>query len=375
MQLDELRFYYALYLSKGIGAGRLITLRTYFGSSERIFNASSAQLASAPGIGKIIAQEIHASKELSLKTADEHLTALPEGVSIITFFDTDYPESLRNIFNPPALLFIHGEPALLRLEKNIAVIGSRRITDYGKRVTSDLCKTFAEHGVTVTSGFALGVDTAAHRAVYESGGTTIAVLGSGIDVIYPPSNKSFAKELIASGRGLIASELPLGAKPDAKNFPWRNRIVSGLSSASVIIESDEKGGSMITASIALDQNREVFALPGDVDRPMSRGPNQLLSDNRAKAFRNGLDVLSALEWVNGSSESGKRKSQRKQPHFLTNDDKQLYNILEVAGEPIHIDTIVERSGLDVQTSLVRLLEMEFQDVVRQLPGKFFSTIF
>jgi DNA processing protein len=374
LEADELLYYYALSLSSGIGAGRLVAIRTYFGDSIKAFSANARKLASIPGVGKLTAEEWIATRHENLVRAREHLAKLPETASIITFFDPDYPESLRSTFNPPALLWLNGERSLLQAERIIAVIGTRRITDYGKRVTKDVCVDLAGAGVTIVSGLALGVDTVGQRSIYEAGGSTIGVLGSGMNVIYPPSNKAFAAELVQSGRGLIASELALGTKPDAKNFPWRNRIVSGLAAATVVIESDEKGGSMITASIALDQDRDVFALPGDVDRPMSRGPNLLLAEGRAKPFRNAQDILKGLGWLPDSLRGGKSAPKAHAEH-LSGDQKKLYQLLTDAGEPLNIDAIIERSEIDVQTVLVRLLELEFKDMVRQLPGKHFTTIF
>ncbi len=374
MSFEELKFYYALYLCDGVGAQRLIALRTYFGNAETAYHASAAQLRKVPGLGKGVVEQLQSSKEGALRKSEDDLAALAPGVSILTFFDPEYPDQLKNIYSPPALLFLSGTAALLQQQRNIAVIGSRRMTDYGKRVVESLGKIFAEHNVVITSGFASGIDTAAHRSVFEAGGSTIAVLGSGLDVIYPSTNKAFSKELTASGRGLIISELPFGAKPDAKNFPWRNRIVSGLCSACVIIESEESGGSMITASIAFDQNREVFALVGDIGRPMSKGPNMLLVENRAKPFRTAEDIIRAMEWKSDNNLS-KPELRKNKKVGLTGAEYQLVDILEHAGEPIHIDILSERSGIEVQTALVHLLELEFRDIVRQLPGKHFSTIF
>ncbi|HET9135318.1 MAG TPA: DNA-processing protein DprA [Candidatus Kapabacteria bacterium] len=372
MQASELLYYYALYLSEGIGAQRLVALRTYFGNSEKAFNASSRELSKVPGFGKVIVEQLISLKEESLAIATKQLSSLPEDTTILTFFDEDYPRSLKDIYNPPALLFLRGNRDLLSSERNIAVIGTRKMSDYGRRVVTSVCKSFAEQSIVVVSGFALGIDTAAHKAVFDAGGSTIAVLGSGIDVIYPSSNKQFSKELITSGRGLIISELPMGASPDAKNFPWRNRIVSGLSNASVIIESEEQGGSMITANIALDQNREIYALPGDVDRPMSRGPNFLLVENRAKPFRTAQDILKGLGW---DSPLPKGQPIKDRKIGLSKVEEGLVSILETAAEPVHIDQLAERAGLAVQLVLVHLLDLEFRDIVRQLPGKHFSTIF
>ncbi len=376
MTQSELIVYYAIYLCSSIGSKRLMTLCDYFGNAETALRATELQLRNAPGFGKIIATDFIESREKALETAKKHLDNLPENTVVITYYDTEYPEHLKTIYQPPALLFVSGNPELLKNERNLAIIGSRKMTDYGKRATQSLCAEFAKYNVMVTSGLASGVDTCAHESIFEAGGETIAVLGSGINVLYPSANKGLAKKLTESGRGAIISELPLGAPPEAKNFPWRNRIVSGLSKASIIIESEEKGGSMITASLALDQGRDIFALPGDVSRPMSRGPNQLIFDSRARLFRNAVDILEVLEWVEKPGASIKaRKRQASQRPELSVSEKKIVGILDESGEAVHIDEIVERSGLEVQDALVRLLELEFKDVVRQMAGKHFSTIF
>ncbi|MEP7233801.1 MAG: DNA-processing protein DprA [Ignavibacteriota bacterium] len=376
MSPQELEAYYAIYLSSGIGAQRLMALRDYFGTAEEAFAASEAKLLKAPGFGKIVASDFVTSRGEAMEKARKQLAGLSQDIHLITYYDGEYPDQLKSIFQPPALLFVRGNPELLQAPRNLAVIGSRKMTDYGKRVTKELCAELAKHDVVVTSGFASGVDTAAHEAIYEAGGKTIAVLGSGLNVLYPASNKALARELVASGRGAIISELPPDAPPDAKNFPWRNRIVSGLSRASIIIESEEKGGSMITASLALDQSRDIFALPGDVSRPMSRGPNQLIFESRARLFRNANDILEVLEWVEkpGAKHKSQKRQATKRPE-LSVAEKKIVLILDESGGALHIDEIVERAEMGVQDVLVKLLELEFKDVVRQMAGKHFSTIF
>jgi DNA processing protein len=376
MTWQELEAYYAIYLCDSIGAKRLMTLRDYFGSAETAIASTSSQLRNIPGFGKIIADDFIQSREVALETAKKHLANMPEHIRIITFYDAEYPDHLKSIYHPPAILFIMGNHELLCAPHNLAIIGSRKMTDYGKRITTDLCKEFAKYGVVVTSGFASGVDTCAHESIFEAGGETIAVLGTGIDIIYPSGNKAFAKKLIESGRGAIISELPIGAPPDAKNFPWRNRIVSGLTTASIVIESEEKGGSMITASLALDQGRDIFALPGDVSRPMSRGPNQLIFESRARLFRNATDILEVLGWLEkpGAKFKSQKREASKRPELST-AQKKIVGILDESGGTLHIDEISERSEMEVQDVLVRLLELEFKDVVRQMAGKHFSTIF
>ena len=376
MTPKELEAYYAIYLCDSIGSQRLMALRDYFGSAEIAMTSSASQLRNIAGFGKIIAGGFIESRQKALNTAKKHLDTLSEDVKVITFYDSEYPGHLKSIYQPPALLFVSGNSELLMAQRNLAVIGTRKMTDYGKRTTKELCKEFAREGVVVTSGFASGVDTCAHEAIFEAGGETIAVLGSGINVIYPAGNKTLAKKLIESGRGAIISELPLGAAPEAKNFPWRNRIVSGLTTASIIIESEEKGGSMITAGLALDQGRDIFALPGDVSRPMSKGPNQLIFESRARLFRNATDILEVLEWVEkpGATLKSQKRPAAGRPE-LSSVQKRIVAILDESAGALHIDEIAERSALEVQDVLVRLLELELKDVVRQMAGKHFSTIF
>jgi DNA processing protein len=376
MERRELEFFYAIYLSEGIGAQRLIKLYESFGSAEKAFRAPDSELRRVDGIGDTIAGTFCTTREEAYKHAVDEISRLSSGMEIITYFDEDFPNRLKNIYSPPALLFLHGTKELLSAERNIAVVGTRKMSDYGRRMTEEICRDFALESVTVTSGFASGVDTTAHQAVFEAGGTTIAVLGSGLDVIYPSSNKGFAKKLLESGRGLIISELPLGASPEAKNFPWRNRIVSGLSQATLVIESQESGGSLITAAIALDQNKDVFALPADANRPTSKGPNMLIRENRAKLFRSAEDVLLDLGWKESAKEKERsvRKDQKKRTG-LSLFESTIVAVLDEAGEPIHIDVIAERTGFDIGQLLVHLLELELRDIVNQPGGKYFTTVF
>jgi DNA processing protein len=376
VERDELIAFYALYLTEGIGAKGLMKLYEYAGGSQKAISLSKEQVKKIDGFGEITAESFISSRDANLEASRRLIESLPSDTSIITYYDEDYPVALKNIYSSPALLFVRGERSLLHAEKNIAVVGTRKMTDYGKRATEEFGEYCAKHAITITSGLASGVDTCAHHAVFDAGGTTIAVLGSGINHIYPSSNKSFANKLVESGRGVIVSELPYNAPPDAKNFPWRNRIVSGLSKAVVVIESEEKGGSMITASIALDQNKDIFALPGDISRATSRGPNMLIRESRAKLFRNAEDVLADIGWLDiGVNKRASRKKSVPERKDLSLFEGKIVGILDDAGEPLHIDIIAERADLEVQVLLVQLLELEFKDLVRQLGGKYFTTIF
>ncbi len=365
---------YALYLSEGIGNLRAVSITEHFGSADRAFAASKSELLAINGIGEQTATSFYEKRASTLARAKKALSAVSTEVALISYFDESYPASLKSIYSPPLFLFVHGNAELLHRERTVAVVGTRRMTDYGQSATKDITSGLAATGICIASGFALGVDTCAHRAAFEAAGETIGVLGSGIDVIYPSANKGLARQLIDSGRGALVSEFPLGTGPDAKNFPWRNRIVCGLAQACIVIESDEKGGSMITAEIAQDQGRMLYAVPGDINRVTSKGPNLLLVTNRARPVRNAEDVLRDTGWGSGHLTTEETTSYKNRTS-LTFTESAITNILDSAGSAVHIDVLAERSGVGIQELLVNLLDLEFRDVVRQLPGKYFSTVF
>ncbi|HEY3874783.1 MAG TPA: DNA-processing protein DprA [Candidatus Kapabacteria bacterium] len=372
MDSPELSYYLALHFTSGIGSRRLLALMQYFQTAERAFHASISDILNVPGFGKETGQAIIDSREEALGDAQTQLQKLSEGTRIVTYFDAEYPNDLKKIYSPPPLLFVRGAVELLSEKRMVAIVGSRKTSDYGRQAAREFSEAFVAHGVVVVSGFAKGIDTAAHVAAYESGGRTIAVLGSGVDVIYPFTNKTFSEELLSSGRGAIISELPLGAKPDARNFPWRNRIVSGLARGTVVIESEEQGGSMITASLALDENRDVFAIPGDITRPSSGGPNLLIRESRARLAVSAIQVLEDLGWSGKNGTSTERKQIER--GNLTIFETRIVDVLEAAGGPLQIDALAERAGLEVQDILVQLLTLELKSVVRQMAGKQFTLV-
>ena len=340
----------------------------YFKSAEAAFNAPMRDVMNVPGFGKGTAEVLISDRGEAIKEAAAQIERLPERTSIVTYFDEGYPSDLKATYSPPPLLFVNGNAALLREERMIAIVGSRKTSDYGRRAAKEFAEELIREQVVIVSGFAKGIDTAAHQAAYEAGGKTIAVLGSGVDVIYPYSNKSFSEELVASDRGAIVSELPLGAKPDARNFPWRNRIVSGLARATVVVESEVQGGSMITASLALDESRDVFAVPGDIYRSSSSGPNHLIRESRARLASSGAQVLQDLGWA---GETAAKQPKPVDRAGLSIFEARIIDVLEAAGGPLQVDALAERAGLDVQDILVQLLTLEFKSIVRQMAGKQF----
>jgi DNA processing protein len=372
LEQSELTYYLALHFTSGIGSRRLVALMEYFKSAERAFHAPLREVLNVPGFGKGTAEALISDRDEAIREAAAQIERLPERTSIITYFDDGYPSDLKATYSPPPLLYVRGNAALLCEERMIAIVGSRKTSDYGRRAAKEFAEELIRERVTIVSGFAKGIDTAAHQAAFEAGGKTIAVLGSGVDVIYPYSNKTFSEELAASDRGAIVSELPLGTKPDARNFPWRNRIVSGLSRATIVIESEVQGGSMITASLALDESRDVFAVPGDIYRSSSSGPNHLIRESRARLASSAAQVLADLGWAGENAIA-------KQPKIvdragLSMFEAKIIDVLEAAGGPLQVDALAERAGLDIQDILVQLLTLEFKSIVRQMAGKQFVLV-
>jgi DNA processing protein len=368
VEREELTSFLALHLASGIGAKRLVALYDYFGSAERALYARPDQWQKVEGVGEGVAAALANSRDAALDASRKQIAKLPEGARIVTYYDAEYPALLKNIESPPALLFIRGNPELLTEKRMIAIVGSRKTTDYGRRASREFAETFARENVLVVSGFAKGIDTHAHEGAFEANGKTIAVLGSGVDVIYPSPNKQFAKTLIDSGRGAIVSELPLGAGPDARNFPWRNRIVAGMSKATVVVESEPDGGSMITARIAHSEKRDVFAVPGDIYRPSSGGPNLLIKDGQARPSLSAEQILVELGWskVEGGILATRDAIDRS---ALSMFEAKIVDVLEAAGGPLVIDQIAERAGVEVHELFSDLFNLEMKNIVRPMAGK------
>jgi len=349
-----------------IGSQKLRTLVTHFHTPEDVLKASARELISVPGIDKKLAHNIlhHSDGE---KFADDQLKRLNKlGARIVTIWDKDYPDLLRKIYDPPAFFYLLGN-----LQENdkrsLAIVGTRHPSTYGQSCTDHLVRDLANRSITLVSGLARGIDTIVHVSALRYRTRTLAVIGSGLDVPYPPENKKLMEQITDSGA--IISEFPMGSKPDAPNFPRRNRIISGLSLGIIVIESDEDGGAMITASTALDQNREVFAIPGNITEKKSFGPNKLIRDGRAKLILNAQDIYDEL--ASQLHLSFAKISEQVQIN-LTSIEQNIFQRL--SQEPIHIDTLTELTQLSSADVLVTLLSLEFKGVVRQLPGKFFVCI-
>jgi DNA processing protein len=282
-----------------------------------------------------------------------------ENIKIITINDALYPKLLKEIHNPPPLLYYQGK--LEKDEYTLAVVGSRKHTSYGQRLTADMVKKLAGNNLTIVSGLALGIDSLAHSATLEAGGRTIAVLGTGLDKqsIYPSANKYLAEKIVAED-GCLFSEFPLGTPPLKHHFPQRNRIISGLSLGTLVIEAGEKSGALITAFIALDQNREVFAIPGSIYSPASEGPNKLIKLG-AKAVNSAEDIIESLN-LSQATEHIKAKEIVGE----TAEEKTIIPFLD--HEPKHIDELIRLTKLDTSTINSTLTIMEMKGMIKNLGG-------
>jgi len=333
-----------------------------FGDPTTVFNAKLQELLKIEGIRAETAKNI-VSKHWEGDPQRELQRIKQIGARLITIFDSSYPLSLKQIYDPPPLLYIKGKD--LPIEKTmIAVVGSRNPSHYGLKVTEEICQGLAMRNIAVVSGMARGIDAAAHWGSLSVKGSTVAVLGSGIDVIYPSSNVKLYYHMADTGS--VITEFPLGTSPEGKNFPIRNRIISGLSKGVVVIEASLRSGSLITASLALEQGREVFAVPGSIESFKSTGTHFLIKQG-AKLVENADDILQDIGETSSSGHVPSGKTPNLVP--LTQDEELIVGILNTY--PMHIDEIVRTSRFDSAKVAGILTALELKGAVKQLSGKMF----
>lgn len=354
-----------------IGPSRIRSLLSKFKNFKNIFNASLAELQETEGISQELGKRIINSYEKRnslIPIVETQLKRLDKlNAKLISIWDNEYPTLLKKIYDPPVLLYIKGSFS----EKDnysIGAVGTRNPTNYGKIQTERIISELAQQGLTIVSGMARGIDSIAHETALKNGSRTIAVIGSGLDIIYPPENKNLYTKI--SENGVIISEFPLETKPDAPNFPRRNRIISGLSLGVIVFETGINGGAMQTARLALDQNREVFAVPGNLGVKQAEGTNLLIQRGEAELIMNAEDVLNELQ-LKLKPVIG--KNIPKPDIDLSVFEEKIINVLIENGE-LHIDKISEKANLSTSDCLVNLLTLEFKGLVKQLPGKVFSSI-
>lgn len=345
-----------LHLTPGLGRVGLMRLQQAFGSPQAALAAGTRERQRCAGLTARIACAIPAADNPDLIAVRRGLEQT--GVHLISLWDTDYPPLLANIHDPPALLYVRGQ---IPAQNCLAVVGSRRASVAVTQLTEEICRELGEHDVCVVSGLARGIDTAAHRGALAGGGKTVAVLGCGIDRVYPAENKGLFREI--ANQGAVISEYAPGTPPLPGHFPARNRIISGLSQGVLVIEAASGSGSLITADFALEQGREVFALPGPVHAEASKGSNRLLKDG-AHLVTEARDILDLL-WP-GQPPTKVRQQEDRFVESLPGEAARVYQTL--GPEPLHIDEITQNTGLTPPEVSAILLHLELQGGVQTLPG-------
>ena len=368
----------ALALTPGLGPSRIRKLAEHYGTAERVFQASLTELE-ATGMRAVSAQSLATGKSLEL-AQDELAKAVQAKARIISLNDPEYPPRLKEIYDPPVILFVKGSVEVLS-NPGIAMVGTRHPTPYGSGMAERLATDLAARGLVIISGMARGIDTSSHRGAIAAKGKTVAVLGTGIDVAYPKENTRLAEQILALGGALI-SEFPVGTSPVPQNFPIRNRIISGMSAGVLVVEAAEYSGTRITSRCALEQNRDVYAVPGNVTNKNSWGPNTLIKQG-AKLVATWEDVWEELPTdVQLSLKSVQNESPEAASASLFPDDvhspheQKLLKLLK-PDQSTHIDELVEMLETEMSSSEIfaALFELELNGKVRQLPGKNFVKSF
>ncbi|MBN2178192.1 MAG: DNA-processing protein DprA [Deltaproteobacteria bacterium] len=371
MSYDTLKYWLALKFIEDIGNVTYIHLIDAFGSPRDVFDAPVDTLTKVPRITKKIASAIKGFDNWE-KVESEYSLAEKSGVTILPSQSPFFPRSLLNIYDYPPLLYVKG--TLLEEDIYIAVVGSRIASTYGKFTTERLCRELAFKGITTVSGMARGIDSSAHRGSLSGNGRTVAVLGSGIDVIYPPENKDLYEKIAENGA--VITEFPFSTLPKGPHFPARNRIISGMSLGVVVVEANEKSGSLITARTALEQGREVFAVPGSIDSPGTKGTHKLIRDG-AKLIENVYDILEeVLPQIEGKTDSPPSADSAESGPVSRSDyddlgkmEREILDLMEKKSQ--QIDSIITKSGRSADDILNTLLSLELKGYIEQLPGKHF----
>ena len=367
----EQRALIGLSLVPGIGPSRMRALLAHFDAPSAVFRASRSALTNVDGVGDQTAEAILTFEDRNA-VQQEMERAESLGATLISPWDERFPDRLREIYDPPGFLWLRGTlPEAVR--PMVTIVGTRRCTDYGRAQAHHFAAELVRRGFTVVSGLAYGIDAAAHKGALDAGGRTVAVLGSGVGNVYPQKHTALAERI--ENNGAVLSEYAIDAEPDAPNFPERNRILSGLALGTLVVESYSEGGALITARLAVEQNREVFAVPGAITKDSSRGTNRLIQRGHAKLVMDLEDLLEELPEVtveepeDVDAETVSSKHQPDPSEALSGDEKVLYEAL--TDTPVHVDELCTETDLDPSTALPCLLELEFKGLVRQLAGKQF----
>jgi len=368
----------ALNMTPGVGPRVTARLLEHFGSAEAIFDAPRRDLAllrlPPEAIESIASRELHARAESEI----ERVRQL--GGDILVLDDGVYPALLRETYDPPVVLYVTGAWDECLERPCVAVVGSRRCSTYGQNAALMMSRELAQRGVTIVSGLARGIDAAAHRGALEAGGRTVAVTGTGLDQVYPRDHKKLVEEILSRG-GAIVTQFPLGTPPVSENFPYRNRVISGLSLGVLVVEAAENSGSLITARLAMEQNREVFAVPGNITSRNSFGTNYLIKGAGAKLVQQWQDVAGELpaeiaaQLLPPPSRKSKKKGElldqlKLSPPDLSETELAVFRLLST-DTPLQIDTLAESTKLSITQLTSALLSLEMRELIRALPGMCF----
>lgn len=361
--MDERVYWLAWHIVMAGQARRFWEIIDHFGDPVRAWQAPDEEFGPSSGLMAGYRNEaLERRRKTDLERVAAELEQPGAKISLLFYHDSGYPEQLRNIYDPPPVLYLRGDKSALQ-NVPVALVGSRRATPYGLHVAENLARELAAAGVGVVSGMARGIDTAAHRGALKGGGNTVAVLGCGVDVVYPRENARLLKEIAAAGA--VISEFPPGFQPEPWHFPVRNRVISGLSRVVVVVEAAAKSGALITAGVALEQGRDVMVVPGQITSRLSRGSNSLLKQGAAPVLGAG-DILEELGlgtlFAAAAAEPGEGLK-------LTGDEMLLYGSIDL--EPVSVETLVQKTGIPAGRAMSALMYLEMKGLVRQMPGRLY----
>jgi DNA processing protein len=367
MNQERLSFL-ALHFIPGIGDQLVKQLVSYIGSAEQVFKTPKGKLLKIPGIGPVTAESIHNGASFH-QAEKEFKKAEKDETEILFYTDKNFPERLKSIIDSPSLLYYKGS-INLNHPKTVAIVGTRKATEYGKEMVSKIIDDLKPHAALIISGLAYGIDIQAHKQALKNELNTLAVMGSGMDIIYPSAHKDTAKKMVSHG-GLL-TENHFGTKPDAHNFPARNRIIAGMCDALIVVEAAEKGGALITAEIANSYNKDVFAVPGSIGQTYSEGCNKLIRNNKATIYTSIKDLEYLMNW--SIEENPKSKTKKVDLDFssFSEDEQKILSLLQEKNAPMAIDELTIKSALSPSSLASLLLTLEFSNVVKSLPGKQFA---
>jgi len=353
----------ALHLIPRIGGATIRQLLSYFSTAENILKQPKGRLKKIPGIGESAAQAILTGNQLIDKAERVLEKAEKLGVKVLLYYDKDYPTRLKNLFDSPTILFVKGNIDL-NAQKSISIVGSRNATSYGLGMTREFVAELKAHNPVIISGLAYGVDIEAHKTALDNGFDTIAVMASGTDIIYPAAHRKIAEKICS--QGALVTEYVFGVLPDPSRFPARNRIIAGLSDATIVIEAAEKGGALITANIANSYNRDVFALPGNVSNKFSSGCNNLIKSSKAHAITSVQDLEYIMQWEKQETSSN---TDNLLAQLSDHEERAVVSVLNTNRSPVLLDELSWKSQVGLNRLASVLLNLEFRGIVLSLPGK------